>query len=294
MAERELSQFRPWREILPVHPAAELLPPLTDNEVHELAERIKAHGVQVEILFFEELDGTVSLLDGRSRLDALALLGYRFTGTAGRLLLCWYPTIMETLELKHGYRYAKLNHNPYELALSLNITRRHLTAEQKREVIDKLLIEQTGWSNRRIAAAVGSSPMTVISRRQKGEAKGVIKKVAATEGHDRRVRTATPIRVGVKKVVTPEPRTIRIEGGPSRPLVPPETEAVLAAMPPLLYMDAENIDASAERFASHFGLEDTRRFVEALLRGPLAVKPETEAPAAPSKKKKLNGGGGTH
>lgn len=35
-----------WRDVIPVHPAADMLPLLSDEELLELADDIKAHGLQ--------------------------------------------------------------------------------------------------------------------------------------------------------------------------------------------------------------------------------------------------------
>src|SRR6266404_1786902 len=60
-----------WRSHLKVHPAADLFPPLSEAELKELAANIKANGLLHAIVIDEDLN----LLDGRNRLDALALLG---------------------------------------------------------------------------------------------------------------------------------------------------------------------------------------------------------------------------
>lgn len=65
-----------WRDILPVHPAADALPMLSPEALRELAEDIKANGLREPPVLFEDVDsGTEYLLDGRNRLDALELLG---------------------------------------------------------------------------------------------------------------------------------------------------------------------------------------------------------------------------
>jgi len=71
-------EHEPWRNVLPVHPAAELLPPLSADELQELGEDIRARGLLVPIVLYLDPDGGLSLLDGRNRLDAMERVGIEF------------------------------------------------------------------------------------------------------------------------------------------------------------------------------------------------------------------------
>ena len=64
----------PWRDVLKIHPAADLFPPMTESELRELAEDIKTSGLHAPLVGWGSSEGQF-LLDGRNRLDALALLG---------------------------------------------------------------------------------------------------------------------------------------------------------------------------------------------------------------------------
>src|SRR5262249_55719558 len=64
---------RSWRDVLPVHPAAELFPLMSPDELRELGEDIKKRGLQIPILIRGD-----ELLDGRNRLDAMELVGVPF------------------------------------------------------------------------------------------------------------------------------------------------------------------------------------------------------------------------
>src|SRR5262249_61650559 len=64
---------RSWRSILPIHPAAELFPLMSPDELRELGEDIKKRGLQIPILIRGD-----ELLDGRNRLDAMELVGVPF------------------------------------------------------------------------------------------------------------------------------------------------------------------------------------------------------------------------
>src|SRR5262245_9759394 len=110
-----------WRAVFKVHPAADLFPMMPEAELKELAADIKAHGLHSRFAYIEGEHGPV-LLDGRNRLDALALLG-------------------ETIHPYNGVIFDKLEGHvdPYAYVISADIHRRHLTAEQKRVLIAKLL-----------------------------------------------------------------------------------------------------------------------------------------------------------
>jgi hypothetical protein len=70
-----------WREVLPVHPAADLFPRMSPDELLTLAEDIKERGLVSPIVIYKEVgpDGfRFSLLDGINRLDAMELVGIKF------------------------------------------------------------------------------------------------------------------------------------------------------------------------------------------------------------------------
>jgi hypothetical protein len=70
--------------------------------------------------------------------------------------------------------------DPWAYVLSVNAARRHLTAEQKREVIAKLLKAQPGKSNRQIAEMAKDEHKKVGRVRADLEARGVLPHVEAT------------------------------------------------------------------------------------------------------------------
>jgi hypothetical protein len=79
-----------WRDHLTVHPAAELFPLMSETdpaELKELAEDIKKTGLRTPIVMWSSSldDHNAVLLDGRNRLDALALLGKLKIGKNGSL-----------------------------------------------------------------------------------------------------------------------------------------------------------------------------------------------------------------
>jgi hypothetical protein len=122
-SDSEISAPR-WRDYVPIHPAAELFPSLTNAELRELGEDIKANGLQHKFIVEPQDDGSLTLLDGRGRLDAMELVGI--------------PVIQDGKLRPELYKEAPLSVEPEALIVSLNICRRHLTAEQKRETIARL------------------------------------------------------------------------------------------------------------------------------------------------------------
>src|SRR5262245_13868150 len=67
-------QVRSWRDVLPIHPAADLFPLMSADELKTLGEDIKKNGLQTPITVLVEKRGdewTYQLLEGRSRLDAI-------------------------------------------------------------------------------------------------------------------------------------------------------------------------------------------------------------------------------
>ena len=151
------SQPKSWRDVLPIHPAAELFPSMSESELRELAEDIKKNGLQ-NCVTLCKYKNKLAVLDGRNRLDAMELAGIKTGGDDAEI-----------------FRPCKTD--PYEYVLSANIHRRHLTAEQKREIIEKLLKAKPEASDRQIAKQTKTSPTWVGKIRKKAEAAGDVSTV---------------------------------------------------------------------------------------------------------------------
>jgi ParB-like chromosome segregation protein Spo0J len=165
-----------WRDILPVHPAADLFPLMSEAELRELGEDIKANGLQQPVIVY---DG--QLLDGRNRLDAMALVGIKFKIKLHRDGPRSPPRlVMEAnidLPFCGGLKCPTEIDDPYAYVISANAHRRHLTAEQKRDTIAKLLKANPEASDRQIAKQIDSSPTTVGAVRKQKEASGDVSKL---------------------------------------------------------------------------------------------------------------------
>jgi hypothetical protein len=105
-------------------------------------------------------DRKLSLIDGRNRLDALALLDRIGVDESGCLILKDVgPNDRRQFECAHQ------SPDPYALALSLNVHRRHLTAEQKRDLIAKLVKAKPDISDRQLGKMAKASKNTVAAVR---------------------------------------------------------------------------------------------------------------------------------
>jgi hypothetical protein len=153
------------------HPLADLFPLMEGAEFDALVADIKARGLCERIIVY---DGAI--LDGRNRYRACLAAGVE-------------PTI-ERYE-KGGLEIQ----DPVAWVISRNIHRRHLTAEQKREVITKLLKAQPEKSDRQIAKQVKADHKTVGAVRKAKESTGEVSPVAKRTGADGKARNL-PARKG--------------------------------------------------------------------------------------------------
>ena len=189
-----------WRDVLPIHPAAELLPGMSEQELRELGEDIRKNGLYEGVAL---LDG--KLLDGRNRLDAMQVAGIRLVTGNGHPEWANIP-----------YRNVQ-GVEPFTYVISKNIHRRHLTAEQKRELIAKLLEARPEASNRQIADLVKASHVTVGTVRAELEGRGQIDHVdSRVDTKGRRQRAHKPQSISRSAVIA--------AAGPSLALLQPSAD----------------------------------------------------------------------
>jgi DNA-binding Lrp family transcriptional regulator len=175
-----------WRAHLPVHPAANAFPEMPHDELIALGNDIKMNGLRLPIVVHRYGDaGKASnpefkLLDGRSRLDAMAAIGIElnieriYCKEHGQTLRLDIPnTSGATIYTAAGLSEDEIK----SLVLSVNAFRRHLDAKARRAAIDTLLKLDPGKSDRQIAEQTGSSPTTVGKRRKKAESAGDVSKM---------------------------------------------------------------------------------------------------------------------
>jgi hypothetical protein len=199
-----------WRDHIKVHPAADLFPMMSESELKELADDIRKNGVRSRVALFCDEEGEQFLLDGRNRLEAIdRFTRFKIFDGDGELrdFIGWDY---------YGGSGIKLD-DPYAFVVSANIYRRHLTGEQKQQLIGKLLKATPEKSNRQIAELTKADHKTVGAVRTKMESTGEIPQLESTVGKDGKARKQ-PVRA-------PEPKVIGLgDDLPPITLLPPEEE----------------------------------------------------------------------
>lgn len=160
----------PWRDVLPVHPAAELFPRPSPEELQQLADDIKANGLQQKVVLYDPGDDAdpLMLLDGVTRLDACELADI--------------PVIIDGAlnpKLLGGIIFDDVD--PVAYVISANIHRRHLTIEQRKDLAAELLKANPEKSDRSVAKVVKLDHKTVAAVRTETEASGEIPHIAPTD-----------------------------------------------------------------------------------------------------------------
>jgi len=113
---------------LEVHPAAAIFPMMSDEELAELGESIKAHGLREKIQVIPKgEDGATLVIDGRNRLEAIR-----------RTLKLSDEEIIK--QFVQGITFVGKNYTPEEYVVMSNIERRNLTQAQRRDLAGKLAV----------------------------------------------------------------------------------------------------------------------------------------------------------
>jgi hypothetical protein len=203
-----------WRDHLAVHKAADLFPLMSEADpaaLKKLADDIKKDGLLVPIVIWQpEPDSDhCDLIDGRNRLDAMALAGVLHD--------------RKLFDLRHQSDPI-IGGDPYAIALSLNVHRRHLTPKQKRELIAKVLKATPKKSNRQIAKEVEASHPHIAKVRKELEKTGDVETVSTSI--DTKGRKQPTKRKG--KVTKPKPKPgngAAINGAVDAPKPEPKPES---------------------------------------------------------------------
>src|SRR5262245_24657232 len=140
-----------WRDVLPIHPAAEPFPLMTLDELQVLGEDIVKLGLANSIVLWRaDPKAPLYLLDGRNRLDAIEL-------ATGSLVEVGAPSIMagEFLATDKVTVLDGRSVDPWTRVTSLNVHRRHLTPEQRQQALIRHIARAPEKSDREIAREIG-------------------------------------------------------------------------------------------------------------------------------------------
>jgi DNA-binding Lrp family transcriptional regulator len=195
-----------WRDILKIHPAAELFPLMAPGELKELGEDIRKHGLKIPTIWWRDpTTHQLYLLDGRNRLDAMEAMGRNIiTGCDGTRPDADLREIL-TRGFEHGYELPAsgprgVNYpDPYAYVISANIHRRHLTVEDKNRLIVELLKADPKKSNRQVAKLTKTSHPHVAKVREEAEKAGDVETVTTSIDTKGRKQPASKPRKAEKK-----------------------------------------------------------------------------------------------
>jgi len=143
------------------HPLSALFPPISDEDFGKLAADIKLNGLHQPIMRYQG-----KVLDGNNRYRACELV-------------------------KIAPKFADFTGDDAQArnyVISANIHRRHLSPDQRREIIAELLKLNPSQSNRQIADQTKTSHTTVGAVREELEATGQIGQLDKTTGADGKAR----------------------------------------------------------------------------------------------------------
>ena len=150
----------------PASSVSTAFPLIEGKDLDDLIADIKANGLIEPITLKEGM-----ILDGRNRYLACQKAGHTFTDR-------------DFVELP-------VRHDPLAFVVAKNIQRRHLTADQKREIIRQLIANNPSASSRQIASIAHTSHHTLEAVR-----KGTGQSAQLRTGADGKTRRAPRLRRG--------------------------------------------------------------------------------------------------
>jgi ParB-like chromosome segregation protein Spo0J len=146
---------------LEAHPFSKLFPPISDDDFKALVADIKANGLHNHIIRYQG-----KILDGNNRYRACSLAGVE-------------PTFAD---------FSGDDSKAKAFVISANIHRRHLSRDQRKQIVEMLLVLDPTKSNRQIAEEAKVSHHTVEPVRAELEATGQIAQLGSTKGADGKTR----------------------------------------------------------------------------------------------------------
>jgi DNA-binding Lrp family transcriptional regulator len=190
-----------WHQTLAIHPAAELFPEMTPDELKALGADIIKNGLTSPVVLWQgDRRSPLCLIDGRSRLDAIEIS----TGSPAEI---GPPSITAGKDFLAVNKVVVLDAktDPWAYVISANIRRRHLGTEDKDRLIVQLLKADPTKSNRQVAKLTDTSHPHVAKVREQAEKTGDVETV--TTSIDSRGRQQ-PTRKS--RVVKLTPETIQL------------------------------------------------------------------------------------
>jgi hypothetical protein len=255
MTERETpitARCKAWRSVLPVNPACEIIPAYDDSKLIEVGRDLKASGgMKLPVIVLVQPDG-ITLLDGRSRLDAMVHVGIKFD-----IKIVDGHVVIDA----PGYDIpapteipATPDFNAIAFVLSTNLHRRHLKSTDKRNITKDVIKAQPGLSDRAIAKIIGVDHKTVRAIRQEayGEIPHKDDRVEATGRKARGRRPKIHLAPVTEPVdVTPTIPTV-VDKPPAPPIVPIAAASVKSKPAGASGFDAEEALAQAHKVLAVF------------------------------------------
>ena len=160
------------------HDLSKLFPPISEEDFGKLVADIKANGLHQHIVRYQG-----KILDGNNRYRACSLAGIE-------------PTFAE---------FTGIDADAQRYVISANIHRRHLSPDQRRDIIAALLKANPSQSNRGIAEQAKASHHTVGDVRKELEtttgADGKKRKTKGGPGKTRKSATRESEKITYQKVV---------------------------------------------------------------------------------------------
>jgi hypothetical protein len=163
---------------LKFHPLADIFPLMEGTEFDELVADIKTNGLQEHIALYEG-----KILDGRNR----------------------YRACLAAKVTPVTYAADPFIADPAAYIISINLHRRHLTPEQKRDLITRLLKANPNKSDRQIGKQIGSHHTTVGTVRKAEEGRGEISHVSTRTDTKGRKQPAKKLTKKVDRNQSPKP-----------------------------------------------------------------------------------------
>jgi hypothetical protein len=167
----------------------QIMPEMSEAEFQRFVNRIAAHGYLSSQEVLVDRDGRI--IDGHHRARACAALGIE------------YPRRVLDSERE------MTDDEKWEIVWLINVSRRHLTLDQQRDLVRQWLRRHPETSNRSVAADVGVSHNTVQAIRANLEESGQIDQYRAAGG--RGVTTGVPSTQPRNGVPTDDPETDTVE-----------------------------------------------------------------------------------